>query len=79
MLVCACRFIPQMTKSALQQALSSAGILPPGDAQLQRRLQPMKCKLEYDGNEPFVSLSWCLVHVQIQCLNSYSEVIILIP
>ena len=32
-----------MTKSGLQQALSNAGITPPGKLEIERYLQPMKC------------------------------------
>ena len=38
------RFLPQMTKSALQQALSSAGIIPPSVAKVDHQLAPIKCK-----------------------------------
>ena len=39
-----CRFLPQLTKNALQQALSSAGIAPPGMTHIQQHMQPVKCE-----------------------------------
>ena len=38
------RFLPQMTRGALHQALAAAGINPPGKDQVQQHMQPIKCK-----------------------------------